>query len=428
MQAENENRFRISKEFEETFELLEYKHKNIFLTGKAGTGKSTFLQYFRANTEKKIAIVAPTGVAALNVQGQTIHSLFRFVPGFVDPKTIKTDRRRLFRELELLIIDEISMVRADVFDGIDHFLRLARNNNAPFGGLQICVIGDLFQLSPIVSREEKDFFAQYYQSPFFFATQAYEKAGFRMVEFSTIYRQNDPEFINVLNSIRSGECEGKHLTLLNARVKPKVVPAEGTLILTTTNALAENINHTRLAQLKSPPKTYKGVIKGAFGMKDTRLPAPQELVLKVGSQIMFVKNDTERRWVNGTIGIVEKLESESITIKTESGSWSIEPEKWKTLGYEFNEEEERIVEKTLGSYSQFPVTLAWAITIHKSQGKTLERAIIDLGNGAFAAGQLYVALSRCKSLAGIALKQAISPYDVSCDAQVVKFMREVSNI
>ena len=417
----------ITPEFEKAFQLLENTRKNIFLTGKAGTGKSTFLQYFRENTEKNIAVVAPTGVAALNVQGQTIHSMFRFAPKFVLATEVKTDRRKIFKELQLLIIDEISMVRADIFDGINQFLKLARKNNKPFGGVQICVIGDLFQLPPVVSNEEKEFFADYYNSPFFFAAHAHKEAEFELVEFSDIHRQNDLEFIDVLNAIRSGDCGNDKLEVLQKRVHPKATPAQGTLVLTTTNALAENINNTKLAQLTSQVKKYTGEIKGEFGMKGARLPAQEQLVLKVGAQVMFVKNDPDKRWVNGTIGIVEELEDEHIRVKVGSESHRVAKEKWKTIAYEFEEITSKVVEKTIGSYTQFPLILAWAITIHKSQGKTLDRVIIDLGNGAFAAGQLYVALSRCKSLSGIALKQPITQSDISCDGEVVSFMNNLKS-
>lgn len=414
----------ITPEFKQAFDLLENSKANIFLTGKAGTGKSTFLQYFRKHTEKKIAVVAPTGVAALNVQGQTIHSLFRLPPRFIDPQAIKTDRRKIFKELDMLIIDEISMVRADVFDGINRFLQLARKNKEPFGGVQICVIGDLFQLPPIIGNGEKEFFEQYYSSPFFFSTEAYKNANFQTIQFTTIHRQNDAVFINILNAIRSGSCDKESLAILENRVLPKATPAQGTLVLTTTNALAENINNTKLAQLSAKKHDYEGELKGEFGMKGARLPSPEKLELKIGAQVMFVKNDSEGRWVNGTIGIVETLADEEIKIKVGDISYKVEQEKWKTIGYEFNEIEGKISEKTLGSYTQFPLMLAWAVTIHKSQGKTLERVIIDLGHGAFAAGQLYVALSRCKTLAGIALKQPITKKDILCDINVVEFMEK----
>ena len=414
-------------EFSEAFHLLENTKENIFLTGKAGTGKSTFLHYFRQHTDKKIAIVAPTGIAALNVGGQTIHSFFRLKPNFIDITALKPNRSRILKELELLVIDEISMVRADIFDGIDHSLRLARENNLPFGGVQVCVIGDLFQLPPVVSREEKTFFAQYYKTPFFFGAKAYAEAEFRTLQFTTIHRQNDGAFIQILGAIRAGTCNALELEALNSRQKPKATPAAGTLVLTTTNALAEEINHTKLAKLSGPAHRYEGKLSGDFGLKGGRLPAPEELALKVGAQVMFVKNDTGGRWVNGTIGIVEKLTDEAITVRIDAVTYEVEAEKWKTIGYEFSEEHEKIVEKPLGAYTQFPLTLAWAITIHKSQGKTLEKVIIDLGTGAFAAGQLYVALSRCRSLAGIALKQPVTQADIRCDAHVIAFTRRFEN-
>ena len=417
---------KITPEFSAAFELLEKTKKNVFLTGKAGTGKSTFLQYFRANTAKKIAVVAPTGVAALNVQGQTIHSFFRLKPAFVDIKALKPMRyNRVLKALELLIIDEISMVRADIFEGIDHSLRLARKIDKPFGGVQVCVIGDLFQLPPIVGSNEKEFFTELYASPFFFSSKSYETAEFKIVQFSTIHRQNDADFIGILNAIRGGNCGEGELKTLNSRVHLKATPAPSTLVLTTTNALAEDINSSRLAKISGKPRIYEGETSGEFGMNGARLPAPEELALKIGAQVMFVKNDSDGRWVNGTIGIVEELSNDIVRVRVGDVLHEVEQEKWKNIGYEFSEEEGKIAEKTLGSYTQFPLILAWAITIHKSQGKTLERVIIDLGSGAFAAGQLYVALSRCKTLSGIALKQSVTQKDIRCDPQVVEFMQEM---
>ena len=416
----------ITGEFAEAFDLLENSSQNLFLTGKAGTGKSTFLSYFRKNTGKNIAVLAPTGVAALNVSGQTIHSFFRFKPAFVDKHKVKATRTSVLKALDLLIIDEISMVRADVFDGIDQALRRARKNFEPFGGVQICLIGDLFQLPPVVSRSEQEFYRQHYESPFFFCTDAYREGSFQSLQFSTIHRQNDEEFIAILNAIRAGECDEDMMKMLNARVIAKATPAPGTLVLCTTNALAENINATKLRQLPGISQSYSGSLSGNFNVSGERLPAPESLDLKVGAQVMLTKNDSDGRWVNGSIGRVEKLGSDKIAVSVGDNIYDVELEKWKTLGYEFDEEEEKIVEKTLGSYTQFPLTLAWAITIHKSQGKTLQRAIIDLGAGAFAPGQLYVALSRCVSLSGIALKQPVLTSDIRCDAQVIEFMESVS--
>jgi ATP-dependent exoDNAse (exonuclease V) alpha subunit len=318
------------------------------------------------------------------------------------------------------------MVRADIFDGIDHTLRFARKDDRPFGGVQVCVIGDLFQLPPVVSTNEKTFYSQFYRSPFFFCTQAYDNAGFEPVQFNTIHRQNDAAFIQILNAIRAGTCDAIELEALNSRVIEKAAPAPGTLVLTTTNALAEDINAEKLARLSGSPQSYEGTLSGEFGMKGGRLPAPEQLVLKPGAQVMFAKNDSDGRWVNGTLGTVEKLAEETVSVRIGDAVHNVEQEKWQSIGYELDKETGKIIEKELGTYTQFPLMLAWAITIHKSQGKTLERVIIDLGNGAFAPGQLYVALSRCRSLSGIALKQPITHSDIRCDTEVVEFMRSMT--
>ena len=252
----------ITPEFDDAFALLESSNSNVFLTGKAGTGKSTFLQYFRKNTSKKVAVVAPTGVAALNVEGQTIHSFFRLKPTFVHPAEVKPNANKVIKGLDLLIIDEISMVRADVFDGINQILKISRKNNKPFGGVQICVIGDLFQLPPIVSRQEQEFFAQYYESPFFFAANAFAEANFETIQFNKIHRQNDAKFIGVLNAIREGACSETEMAHLNSRFAPKATPAAGTLVLTTTNALADEINTSKLAKLPSNPLCFDATFSG----------------------------------------------------------------------------------------------------------------------------------------------------------------------
>lgn len=412
----------LTDEMSHVWQQLEMTRTNVLLMGKAGTGKSTFLQLFREKTRKNIAVVAPTGVAALNIQGQTIHSMFRFPPRFVHAHSVKHDKRALFRKLDLLIIDEISMVRADVMDGINLFLQKARHNDRPFGGVQICLIGDVYQLPPVVSREEQDFFAQYYSSPFFFDTQAYQKAGCEIVEFQTVHRQRDRTFIDVLQAIRSGTCNLREMDLLNRRVNHEE-PSNGTLTLTTTNAIADSINTQKLAQLPGQPVTYYGEIKGEMGIQGARLPAPQELILKVGAQVMFVKNDTQGRWVNGTLGKIEHLAADEIVVSTDRGAKSVTPEKWQTIGYEWEDSAGRIVDKVLGTYTQMPLILAWGMTIHKSQGKTLDRVAIDLGKGAFAPGQLYVALSRCRTLENITLKRPVKLSDMPCDMDVMNFMK-----
>jgi ATP-dependent DNA helicase PIF1 len=413
-------------EFAEAFRLLEHTRQNVFITGKAGTGKSTFLKLFCEHSAKKIAVVAPTGIAALNIGGQTIHSFFKFKPGFMDIRALKPYRPRVIRHLDLLVIDEISMVRADVFQAIDQALKLARRSDAPFGGVQLCVIGDLFQLPPVVTRDEKPLFDEFYPSVYFFGTQAFREGGFQTIQFNTIHRQSDGAFIDILNAIRAGACDAPQLGALNSRLNPKASPAPGTLVLTTTNALADAINHTRLEQLAGRPIVYRGRMDEDFGIHGARLPAPEELVLKPGAQVMFVKNDPEGRWVNGSIGIVKALEDEAIRVEVAGETHEVMPEQWVSLSHALSEDKTEIIQREQGSYTQFPLTLAWAITIHKSQGKTLERVIIDLGHGAFAPGQLYVALSRCKSLSGIALKQPVSADDIRCDSEVVAFMAGLS--
>lgn len=413
----------LTKEFTDAFDLLEHTRTNLFLTGKAGTGKSTFLRYFRDQTKKKYVVVAPTGIAALNVQGQTIHSLFRMPPRFVDINRIYTDKRKLFHELELLIIDEISMVRSDVFAGINVFLQKAKRNRRPFGGVQLCIIGDLFQLPPVVGKEEEAFFQQFYTSPHFFTTEAYQAGQFKVKEFQTVHRQQQGVFLTILNRLRMGKSDVRDIAALNARVAPMPshIPT-GSLVLTTTNSTADRINDHHLRSLPGLSTIFASESKGNFGLTGFRLPAPENLELKLGAQVMFIRNDPDERWVNGTLGIVVELTDQTMRVQTESGTYTVKPEKWRTIAYEFLEAESKIVEKTLGSFTQFPLMLAWAVTIHKSQGKTLGRVIIDLGRGAFADGQLYVALSRCTSLEGITLTKPISFADIQASNDVVAFM------
>jgi ATP-dependent exoDNAse (exonuclease V) alpha subunit len=413
----------LTDEFTAAFDLLENTRQNLFLTGKAGTGKSTFLHHLRTHSRKKIAVVAPTGVAALNVGGQTIHSFFRLKPGFVDPAALRPIRNKVLKGLELLVIDEISMVRADVFEGIDHTLRRVRHSDKPFGGVQVCAIGDLYQLPPVVTGSEAEVYAQHYDTAFFFSAPAFAAADFTTHQFTTIHRQSDAAFIDILNAIRAGTADAATLEALNARHHPRATPAPGTLVLTATNAIADHINTTKLAALTTPARAYAGTTSGDFGATGGRLPAPEDLTLKVGAQVMFVKNDSDGRWVNGTLGTVQILKPDLITVRVGTTAHEVKPDKWTTIRYEHDPDQDKIIEKPLGTYTQFPLTLAWAITIHKSQGKTLERVIIDLGRGAFAAGQLYVALSRCTTLDGIALKQPVTLRDVQCDADVVAFMQ-----
>ncbi len=422
------NNIEITDEFKQAFNLLENSSESLFITGKAGTGKSTFLEYFRRKSKKNIVVVAPTGVAALNVRGQTIHSFFRLRPGFIDIEAVrKKPEKKAYTKLEVLIIDEISMVRADIFDAIEKFLRLnGPKKGEPFGGVQICVIGDLYQLPPIISRDESEIYHRFYSSPFFFCADSYDNANFNYMEFSHIFRQTEGGFINLLNKIRAGERDRRILDYINQRyVSESELEGESTIVLTTTNRIADNVNNVRLSALSGTPKLYDGDIEGDFNLSGNRLPAPEQLSLKVGSQVMFTKNDQSKRWVNGTIGTVVGMSGLTIdvAIRKTTGvkTYKVEREIWESIKYEFDVTENKIIEKVTGEYRQFPLMLAWAVTIHKSQGKTLDSVIIDLGRGAFAAGQLYVALSRCRTFNKIILRNKVNFNDIICDNRVIEF-------
>ena len=416
--------------FKQALELLENTDENVFITGKAGTGKSTFLEYFRRHTKKNVVVVAPTGVAALNVKGQTIHSFFNIRPGLIDKTSFKPSRnKKIYGQIDLLIIDEISMVRADLFEAIEATLRQNKNKSMPFGGVQLCVIGDLFQLPPVVSRAEADAYAERYDSPFFFSSPTFAAANFELVKFDTIFRQQDFEFIEILNRLRVGYKNPAVLDYLNQRhTHPSVLGDVTPVTLTTTNAIADGINKNELAQLETPTYTFEGDISGKFDVDKNRLPAPQELNLKVGAQVMFTRNDLVRkRWVNGTIGTVARLSPEMIAVRVrhEDGRervYDVGPEKWVTYRYG-SDAEGKLVQEEAGAYVQYPLMLAWAVTIHKSQGKTLDHVIVDLGRGAFAPGQLYVALSRCRSFEKLVLRRPIHASDIHCDPAVMAFVR-----
>lgn len=415
-------------EFERAAALLD-NGRNILLTGKAGTGKSTFLDWFREGYSGNMAVVAPTGVAALNVRGQTIHSLFELRPGFQSLEKRKYLRnRKLIKELDLLVIDEISMVRADVFDAIAATLRqYGPKPRFPFGGVQICLIGDLFQLPPIVNNEEREIFQQVYPGPHFFAAQAWDATQFTAVNFESVFRQKEAAFLDLLNRIRAGQRSPELLDVLNQRVAAAAPDHPGLVTLTTTNSRAGAINDSRLQALDTRSRTYQGQASGSFALQGQNLPAPQDLLLKIGAQVMFTRNDTPgRRWVNGTVGTVRALEKEQIVVEVEKNGqprlYEVEPETWKSVRYRVEEGSDKIHEEETGSYTQFPLTLAWAVTIHKSQGKTLERVIVDLDRGAFAPGQLYVALSRCRSLEHLFLTRPVVLSDIRVDPRIVAFL------
>lgn len=423
-------------------------NQHIFLTGKAGTGKTTFLKYIRENTFKKMAVVAPTGVAAINAGGVTLHSFFQlphgsFIPvqqsgwngnsTFNTPHTllknlrVTNDKKLLLQELELLIIDEVSMMRADLLDEIDCILRhFRRKQQEPFGGVQMLYIGDLFQLPPVVKNDEWEILKQHYNSPFFFDAQALRQNPPLYLELKKIYRQHEPDFIRVLNNIRNNKTTVEDLELLHKNYLPgyECPENESYITLTTHNARADTINQQRLNKLQGGLSECKAEVTGDFN--ERAFPADGLLQLKEGAQIMFIKNDKgeSRRFYNGKIAIVSKIKGGEIYVRFEGDEHDmlLEKETWKNIRYQYNNEEDKIDEEEVGSFKQYPVRLAWAITIHKSQGLTFEKAIIDAG-ASFAPGQVYVALSRLTSLAGLMLYSRIHASSINTDARVLEFTR-----
>ena len=418
----------LSKDFQFALELLEKEGRNLFITGRAGTGKSTLLSLLRNTTRKKSVVLAPTGVAALNVQGQTIHSFFGFPPRMFPRSEIKRRRdKKLFKNLELLIIDEISMVRADLLDHIDYFLRLNRENPMPFGGLQVVFFGDLFQLPPVIaSQEESAIYESQYPTPYFFSADVF-KANFsmEMYELKKVYRQADRHFLRLLEGIRLNQADEEDLEDLNQRYLPAFEAEAYYITLTARNATADQINLRKLEQIPEREKRYPATVKGEFN--PSLFPTDQVLRLKPQAQVMLLKNDPERRFVNGTIGKIIQLGEESIQVLIHEGHEKekvieLERADWEVLRYKTNLENPFLIEtETIGSFNQFPVKLAWAITIHKSQGKTFDKVVVDLGKGAFEHGQTYVALSRCRSLEGLVLKQPLRQSDIITDERVVSF-------
>jgi hypothetical protein len=385
------------------------------------------LKYFRSKTKKNIVVLAPTGIAAINVTGSTIHSFFRFPLDVIEPNRItkNEDRVQLFAKLDIIIIDEISMVSADMMDGIDYALRLHRENNLPFGGVQMVFFGDLYQLPPVVVGQElKNYFNTEFGSPYFFSAHVFRQFNFRIIELQRIFRQSDPSFIGLLNNIREGKTIQNELSNLNTRVVPNFAAQRDDLFITlaTTNAIADSENHRRLNHLTTSAQTYQATIQGTF--EESAYPTDFLLTLKKSAQIMMTKNDPSKRWVNGTIGKISNLKEATIEVEIEGSKYEVEKAVWEVIEYKYNRDEKKIGPLVKGSFTQYPVKLAWAVTIHKSQGRTFDQVVIDLGNGAFAHGQTYVALSRCRSFEGIILKQNIRTFDVIVDPKVRAFMKQ----
>ena len=420
--------------FQKALSFLEETNKNIFITGRAGTGKSTLLSYFRSQTKKNVVVLAPTGVAALNVRGQTIHSFFKFKPSIIlqDVKRIhkKNDTKNIFQKVDMIIIDEISMARSDLLDCVEKSLRVNRGNTSPFGGVQMVFIGDLYQLPPVVTGSEKEIFKTHYESQYFFDAHCMSSVVFEFIELEKIYRQKDDTFITLLNAIRNNSVTEEHLSAINTRYQPDFIPnpKKFSLHLTTTNALAAQINDEHLAKLRAKEYVYEGRVTGVFD--NYALPTDVALSVKVGSQIMLLNNDSAGRWVNGSIGKIVAIEAdedaEAVLIVELSDGEIVEvtPYTWELFEFAYDSDKKRLLSETVGTFTQYPLRLAWAVTIHKSQGKTFDNLIIDLGRGTFVHGQLYVALSRCTSLEGIVLKQQIAKKHIFMDWRVVKFVTQ----
>jgi ATP-dependent exoDNAse (exonuclease V) alpha subunit len=420
--------------FEKALNLLNDSSKHLFITGKAGTGKSTLLNHFRVNTNRKHVVLAPTGIAAVNIDGETIHSFFAIHPGINPVQARKEGGERknvsIFKNLEMIVIDEISMVRADLLDAVDQFLRAARRNEMPFGGIQMVFIGDLYQLPPVVTNEEREIFQQLYQTPYFFHANVMREVflgmfdSFDFIELDTIYRQTNPEFIDILNSIRTKRVSYSHIERLNKQTK-EASKSENYIYLVATNQQADEINNDHLKKLRGQEFNFSGDVYGEYETK--ALPADQDLSLKVGARVMFVKNDPDGRWINGTLGTVCKIEDDigdsEVEVEIDNGKRvKVEPVTWQNYRSTFNNETKQIEKEEIGSFTQLPLRLAWAITIHKSQGKTFNNVVIDLGSGAFAHGQTYVALSRCRSLEGLILKRPIRDRDIIMDDRINLFI------
>ena len=414
--------FVLSEEFESIVEQLENTKNHFYITGKAGSGKSTLLAYFRSVTQKNTAVLAPTGVAAIRVKGQTIHSFFGFPPKVIQTRHIKKVRQvELLQNLETLIIDEISMVRADVFDAIDYSLRVHRKKlTQPFGGVQVIVFGDLFQLPPVVNMDESSLLERIYPNgQFFFHSNIFQDAQFKTLELQSIYRQTDDHFIYLLNAVRDGSITNSQIDNLNDSLVENFEMDEGKIILTTTNARASGINQNYLKQLSSEEFSYRAQATGQFYKE--LFPTDEVLKLKKGAQVIMIKNDPEKRWVNGSIGTIHDIAEKKIKVKINHKIYEVKKEKWDRIQYSYDDDQQEVLENVTGSFKQYPMRLAWAITIHKSQGQTFEKVIIDMSQGSFAPGQLYVALSRCISLEGIELLRPLKKSDVIVNKQLIGF-------
>lgn len=434
-----------NKEFQDALQLITHTRQSVFLTGKAGTGKSTFLKYICNHTKKKYVVLAPTGIAAINAGGVTLHSFFKlpFRPMLPDDPDLSLshgrifeffkypkEKRKIIAEVDLIIIDEISMVRADIIDCVDRILRVYSGNmRLPFGGKQLLFVGDVFQLEPVVPSDQKEILSLFYASPFFFSARVFKDINLVPIELQKVYRQTDSVFINILDRIRNNAARKQELDTLNSRYFPSFEPQNEDMYITlaTRRDQVDFINEKKLAELPGEEYVSVGKIEGDF--PESSLPTQLNLSIKEQAQVIFIDNDYERRWVNGTIGMVSGIdENGNVYVLLESGvEHLVEPTSWRNYKYKYNEKEKRIEEEIVGTFEQLPIRLAWAITVHKSQGLTFSRVVVDLTGGVFAGGQTYVALSRCTSLEGLVLKSKISSRDIFIRKEIVEFSQIFNN-
>ena len=434
-----------NKEFQDALQLITHTRQSVFLTGKAGTGKSTFLKYIRNHTKKKYVVLAPTGIAAINAGGVTLHSFFKlpFRPMLPDDPDLSLshgrifeffkypkEKRKIIAEVDLIIIDEISMVRADIIDCVDRILRVYSGNmRLPFGGKQLLFVGDVFQLEPVVPSDQKEILSLFYASPFFFSARVFKDINLVPIELQKVYRQTDSVFINILDRIRNNAARKQELDTLNGRYFPSFEPQNEDMYITlaTRRDQVDFINEKKLAELPGEEYVSVGKIEGDF--PESSLPTQLNLSIKEQAQVIFIDNDYERRWVNGTIGMVSGIdENGNVYVLLENGvEHLVEPTSWRNYKYKYNEKEKRIEEEIVGTFEQLPIRLAWAITVHKSQGLTFSRVVVDLTGGVFSGGQTYVALSRCTSLEGLVLKSKISSRDIFIRKEIVEFSQIFNN-
>lgn len=434
-----------NKEFQDALQLITHTRQSVFLTGKAGTGKSTFLKYICNHTKKKYVVLAPTGIAAINAGGVTLHSFFKlpFRPMLPDDPDLSLshgrifeffkypkEKRKIIAEVDLIIIDEISMVRADIIDCVDRILRVYSGNmRLPFGGKQLLFVGDVFQLEPVVPLDQKEILSLFYASPFFFSARVFKDINLVPIELQKVYRQTNSVFINILDRIRNNAARKQELDTLNGRYFPSFEPQNEDMYITlaTRRDQVDFINEKKLAELPGEEYVSVGKIEGDF--PESSLPTQLNLSIKEQAQVIFIDNDYERRWVNGTIGMVSGIdENGNVYVLLESGvEHLVEPTSWRNYKYKYNEKEKRIEEEIVGTFEQLPIRLAWAITVHKSQGLTFSRVVVDLTGGVFAGGQTYVALSRCTSLEGLVLKSKISSRDIFIRKEIVEFSQIFNN-